>query len=336
MVMTELVSTEQMIATLRGHPLFAALSDDHVEALADLAEPAGAAAGQTLITEGDPPGDVFVVLSGRLAATVAGVDGGETVVGEIGPGEVVGEMSVLSDLPRSASVHAIRDTTLLRIPRHQFHDFIAGDASSLLAMSTLLVRRLEAANRARDRRPLLRTLAVVPTKPGRAAEAFSRALAECYDLRRVALVDRARIDRELGDGAADAAPGTAEARRITAFLHDLEVGGAFVVLVADADPTEWTTRAIRQADRVLLLASGDPHPPGDTERSLLFGAERPQASVDLVFDDSGGAAAAASWLEDRPVARFHHVDPLNTATVHRLVRSPRQYYHKIAVVLSNL
>lgn len=318
--MSDLVSPDQLIAALRNHALFSTLSDAHVETLANLAEPTAIRAGQTLMAEGEPAGDVYLVLSGRLSASVRRSDGGASIVGEIGPGEVVGEMSVLSDLPRSASVAAIRDSTLLRLPRRRFHEFISEDASSLLAMSTLLVRRLEAANRAVDRPPALRTFAMIPVGDPDAV-AMARALASEFGSVRVEVVDRDRVDRELGPGVADAAPGTAEARRLSGYLHDLEVAGALVLFAADPGPTHWTARTIRQADRILVLAGGAARPHSETEATLLFGADRPRAPIDLVI---GGAhsqrPSAVDWLRDRPVNRHHHVNPADASELRRLVR----------------
>lgn len=319
--MTDYVNAAQAQRALGEHPLFAALAEAQLETLAGLAHPVALRAGETLITEGDAPGDVYLVLTGRLSATVARVDGGVTIVGEIGPGEVVGEMSVFSDLPRSATVVAIRDTTLLRLPRQRFYDFIVADAPALLAMSQLLVSRLESANRSGDRRAALRTFVVVPAMSSVDAETFAQALAKEFGDRRVEVVDRARIERNLGAGVADAAPGSAEGRDLGGYLHDLEVDGALMILVADGGPTNWSARAIRQADRILLLVSGRTLELGDVERSLLFGEDEPRAPIELVIDEASGETAPASaWLVGRPVRRHHHVDPAQPESVRRLAR----------------
>ena len=330
--MSAFVSDAQKIGALREHPLFATLSEAHLETLGKLAEPAVAEAGETLITEGDPAGDVYLVLAGRLSASVMRTDGAASVVGEIGPGEVVGEMSVLSDLPRSASVTAIRDTTLLRLPRQRFHEFIAADASSLLAMSTLLVRRLEATNRAIGRPPALRTFAVIPNGDGDAVR-LARALADEFGSVRVEIVDRSRVDRDLAPDVADSTPGTPQARRLAAYLHDLELRSELVLFVADPDPTQWTARTIRQADRILLLAAGPVRGHSATEAGLLFGPRRPRAPVDLVLAPvDRRRPSAGDWLRDRPVNRHHHVDVSDTSEVRRLVR--RLTGRGVGVVLS--
>src|SRR5215469_9752144 len=76
----------------------------------------GVNAGTVLFRGGDPADDAFVVLSGRLGIITA-VDPEELPIAYINPGEIVGEMGLISHEPRSATVVALRDSNLLRIPR---------------------------------------------------------------------------------------------------------------------------------------------------------------------------------------------------------------------------
>jgi CRP-like cAMP-binding protein len=73
------------------------------------------ASGDVLFNEGEMGDSAYVVLQGRLRA-VAGLGGDERIVGEIGRGEIVGEMAVLDHEPRNATVFALRDTHLARFP----------------------------------------------------------------------------------------------------------------------------------------------------------------------------------------------------------------------------
>jgi predicted acylesterase/phospholipase RssA/CRP-like cAMP-binding protein len=322
--MTALVSRDQIEKAFRAQPLFAALDDVKLSGLADLADAVAVRAGETLITEGESAGDVYMLLSGRLEASVMREAGGRAVVGEIGPGEVVGEMSMLSDSPRSATVSAVRDSTVLRLPRRRFQDFITEDAKALLGITQLLVHRLESANRAVDRRPTLRTIAVVPATMAPDLRGFATALAAAFpDQRSVEVIDRERVDARLGPGVVDAPPATAGARELARFLHNLEVGGATVVFVADREPTPWTARCIRQADRILLVGTGPAPPLSDVEREYLFRHHDPlRIPIDLVLVHASAAApdGTAAWLRDRRVARHHHVVGARAASVRRLVR----------------
>ena len=93
-------------------PLFSALPDAARHRLERATRVVDLPAGAVLIRQGDPPGSAFAVRTGRLEVLVD-----DTVVRELGPGQVLGELALLTGEPRSATVRARRDTTLVEIPR---------------------------------------------------------------------------------------------------------------------------------------------------------------------------------------------------------------------------
>ncbi len=110
------------------------------------------AAGETLIRQGDPPGGVYFLESGELAARLAAGDGETIRLRSVkGPGAVLGEVSFYLDQPRSASVHAVRPSrvfeldapSLLRMERED----PAAAAGFHRMMASLLSDRLVATNR---------------------------------------------------------------------------------------------------------------------------------------------------------------------------------------------
>src|SRR5690606_39858394 len=71
-------------------------------------------AGETIFAEGDPPTAAFLIESGRVQISTRR-HGDPQVVAELGPGELLGEMAVIDDAPRSASAFAITDCVFLPI-----------------------------------------------------------------------------------------------------------------------------------------------------------------------------------------------------------------------------
>src|SRR5262249_52131573 len=76
--------------------------------------------GTVLFEEGDPGNHAYILVSGRLQASVRDATGGERMVGEIARGEVVGEMAIFTGEPRSARVRALRDSELISLDRPAF------------------------------------------------------------------------------------------------------------------------------------------------------------------------------------------------------------------------
>lgn len=76
-------------------------------------------AGDLLFSEGDTADSAFVVKSGLLEVTRKG-NGAEVVIGTCGPGTIVGEMALIDEKPRSATIRALRPSELAIIPRAEF------------------------------------------------------------------------------------------------------------------------------------------------------------------------------------------------------------------------
>jgi len=77
-------------------------------------------AGQVLWRPQDVSDSFYIVINGRLRA-ITEKDGGVKIVGEYGQGDTVGELDVITSSPRRTTVHAIRDTELIRMPQTLFN-----------------------------------------------------------------------------------------------------------------------------------------------------------------------------------------------------------------------
>jgi CRP-like cAMP-binding protein len=100
---------------IREIPLFRSLRDPEVEALVRIAVTRQLQARDTLFFKGDPGTELYAVISGRLKAVSHAEDGRELVFAILDPGEVFGEIALFDHKPRSASVSALEDSTLLMI-----------------------------------------------------------------------------------------------------------------------------------------------------------------------------------------------------------------------------
>ena len=97
-------------------------------------------AGEVLFREGDPSDAMYVVVRGELKATVANAQRAEVLIGCIGPGEPVGEMQILSGGTRTATITAITETELARVPRLAV-ERLARDTPDAMRQLTDAIRR---------------------------------------------------------------------------------------------------------------------------------------------------------------------------------------------------
>lgn len=100
---------------LRSIPLFSDLNDDMLRFLAEEAHNRIFQEGELVFFQGDPGRTCHIITKGRVRVFVQGEDGRELAISILGPGEIVGEMALFEDLPRSASIEAVEETHTLEL-----------------------------------------------------------------------------------------------------------------------------------------------------------------------------------------------------------------------------
>src|SRR3982750_4774190 len=92
------------IGILRNVPLFAVMNDAQLSALANMMSRKSAPKNRTIMKAGDATDSLYIVLAGRTKVQVSDEDGKEVILNVLGPGDFFGEMGLLEDAPRAASV----------------------------------------------------------------------------------------------------------------------------------------------------------------------------------------------------------------------------------------
>jgi NTE family protein len=216
-------------------PLLGPIGDELLAEIEPMLEWFGIPAGTPLFNEGDPALDAYIVLGGRLGVFVA-AEREMIPVAQISPGEIVGEMSLISGERRSATVLALRDTEVVRVPRDAVSRLMEANPQVGFFVMRLLAARLKERTRTRLLRQTIDSVAIVslteplddPRLPERLSEAFGRLG------RGVAVVDYSSNGREsewpawlssggsswsiLREGIASPGDDTASGNRIESFF----------------------------------------------------------------------------------------------------------------------
>lgn len=140
-------ATTVSTAVLKSVPLFAGFPDEQLRALATLVTRRSAPRSSLIMAAGDATESLYVVISGRLKVMMGDAEGKEVILSLIGPGEFFGEMGLIDDSPRSASVIAIEPCELLSLSRRDFKKCMAENFDMTMAVMKGLVRRLREADR---------------------------------------------------------------------------------------------------------------------------------------------------------------------------------------------
>ncbi len=131
---------------LKHVPLFQDLDRKSLEAIANAAVEQTYTPGQEIVRQGDTGVGAFIIKSGKVEA-VQDRSGHEHKLAELKTGDVFGEMALLDEFPRSATVRAVEPTTCLGIQRWHFKGILESHPQIALALLPVLTKRLRNAER---------------------------------------------------------------------------------------------------------------------------------------------------------------------------------------------
>ncbi len=218
------------------------------------------AAGTWLFRGGDAAQSAYLVLAGRLEVVAEGPS--EAVIRELKRGAVLGELGLLREEVRSASVRARRDSELLELRREDFDALLRGFPDFAVALTTSLATQLAANRTARADAPDITTVAVVGLDPAAPAAQVAERLST--GLRRhgtLARLDGADAEQHPGD--------------LSAFLGKAERDHDRVLLAGGSDRSDdpWTAFRLREVDLVVAVASRPPDAVWTRQAPALRGCE---------------------------------------------------------------
>lgn len=278
---------------LRSLPLFMHLDEDSLEELADELEWFALPGGAKLFDQGEASDSLYVLKSGSLGAFKPDGTGADQLDGIVAAGETVGELGLIVDQPRSATVRALRDSELLRLSREGFQRLVKRHPDAMLTTARLVVRRLiERPSDAILSAP--RTFAILPHDACVDGRDLARRLGAALGRYGECVV----IDAEAGRG------------HTSDWFSALEVRVRYVLYLGSAqDDDHWRELCVRQAD-CLLLPTRAPEPASPWPSAAYLDAE--QAShrpchLLLVRDGEIENGAALRWRAQVPGAQHHHV-----------------------------
>ncbi len=326
--------------------------------------------GSLLYKEGDPGDALYILISGRLRVAVANnstaqaansgaplpANGNNAAVSnlpsmdaplqeralqEIGRGEMVGAMEVLTGEPRATRVYATRDSELVRISQANLQRlsekrpqvmrrmvaYLASrlkdqltptkkGANSLVTFALLRTGNHSVADTTDPQPAFMGPLEDFPAQFAQALSSFGPTL----------LLNSRLLDRQAGPGLAQTNPQDEGSAWLSAYLSEQETHYRYIVYETDAGATPWTRRCLRQADRVILVGAtlpevnDDPRPGGLED--LLAGMEMPPA-VELALVHPANTAHPAGtrhWLAGRTLSAHHHLRLGNPDDLGRLAR----------------
>jgi NTE family protein len=239
-----LVMTASFDAFIFNAPILSGLDPQARRELQDEMERISVPGGAVLFREGDPADAVYLLVSGSMGVSVVDDRGHERRLARVFPPETIGEMALISNAPRSATVLALRESILLKLTRAAFDRLVERWPPAMLYVARLLADRLRAASRTGSAAYKPFTFAMIPVTTGVSARDFAAALLP-------------EMQRLVGAGieTIDAMPSDAEEN----WFHAEEMRKSRVVYISPDASGPWAEACLRNADHILMLAKpGEP------------------------------------------------------------------------------
>jgi CRP/FNR family cyclic AMP-dependent transcriptional regulator len=129
-------------ALLGSIPLFQGMTERELDMLLALTTTKKLKRRAFLCRKGEPGNALFAVMEGRLRAIGEGRDGKEMVFNFMDPGDVIGEIALLDQQPRSATVQAVADSILLTLHRRDLLPFLERHPKAAIKLAAVLAKRI--------------------------------------------------------------------------------------------------------------------------------------------------------------------------------------------------
>jgi CRP-like cAMP-binding protein len=139
------MSLKQEFELLRRVPIFAEIEPSKLKLLAFMSERVGFDPGKPLVRQGDPADAAYLIIEGHAEVMVE-TPAGSVLVATNGPNELVGEMGILCDAPRNATVCAKDRVVALRISKEPFMRMVREFPTMAVSIMQELAQRVTSTN----------------------------------------------------------------------------------------------------------------------------------------------------------------------------------------------
>ncbi len=291
------LNTKQEILT--SCDIFSQLQPDEIKALSDLTEVVTLEENQALFYRDDASRDAYVVISGKLLATTATAHTPGKFIGYIHPNEIVGEMSLLTEMPRSLSIFAATHTQLLMIRQPDFQHLCYHNPEVAFKMLEIIIKRTQGVIKQLNNAQTTKFIALLPTSDSINLAALIHHFQQfSQHSDKVIVLNEKELPQKSDE--------------ISHLLLTLREKANYIIYPVSSHDTERQEILLHFADKTVLLAKANQDP----EENLFweqciqhqFTYDKDQLELALLYTNTNEKPQnTKQWLDKAPFFRHHHV-----------------------------
>ncbi|MBS0628261.1 MAG: patatin-like phospholipase family protein [Verrucomicrobia bacterium] len=293
-----------LLQFLSSVSLFQKLTEPVLKELINILEVIQIQGGDVLIEQGEEGNCLYILMQGRLQVHQRNSFLEDIFLGEIGVGEVIGEIALLSEEKRMATVRAIRDSSLLKLSQEDFRSFVLKYPDLLLDVTKECLARLLHKNH-RVEVGALRTIALATAGNARIPDDFVTKFVKALSL----------LGKVLHLTSSSKIPSSD-------WLIQQEENYDYVIYETDLTMTPWTQICLRQADRVVFVGAESEMASLNPVEDFFFKGKRVAESELVILCEKTSTSFKYSHLgfSLRENKRCHHIRNFSDKDFNRFIR----------------
>lgn len=318
--MNSKISNINIFEFLQQHNPFNLLTKDCLSALVKLLSLEFHKGNSLIIKKGGQDSDLFILMKGRLLFQIT--DANNTILqqGDLPAGSIIGEMSLLTNLERSANVYSVRDSITLKLTQKDFLNLCQKYPELLHNFTKFTINRLtQSLQGIQAYTPSNKSVALIPLSTFPQLEEQLKKLFETSSLNSKIIFLTKDFFSKLNFLFAD---GSLNSEGIL-WINNQADNFEYMFYLAETSASLWTQFCVRQTDSIILLADGNSKEYSITETEKFIGTmqnEIPKNRTLVLLQSANAPKNTHKWLQDRNLNQHFHVQLENNAGKARLLR----------------
>ena len=279
--------------------------------------------GEIIVKQGDNHKNLYILYHGRLALYSSEHPDSnlkETPIKEIGRGEIIGEISLLSNIPRLNTVTAIRDSVLIKLDYESFQKIEKNYPAETLELAKQAITRILTRKKETGVKKTI-VISIAPAGDSNHRPFIELLYHELNKMQPTILVNQEICNRHFDKDCTDVQLNDPYNHQITDWLTSLEDKYNYILYETDHIMSPWTDRCLRQSDRILFAAQENVSSILNSIEIAVYNHANVYSTLDLICLHEGSTISGTKkWLDIRLIKNYLHINVHSLKDRERLLR----------------